>query len=162
MMEKNIINAHNYDEYFANFLKKKKARNVLKGRFDLEYITLNRKSTHLIKFLSSFDEIIKITYKILFWDKNEVISDFLKKNNQYDLSTFKCSYRNGIKPGILFIEDKKIDHVFIKSLLDHHFNHELAKSPSLNIRVQICLNLKEQIILLDIYDDRGFDIYFFL
>jgi len=36
----------------------------------------------------------------------------------------------------------------------------MAKEPSFNIRVQLSINTNNSIILLDIYDDRGFDIYF--
>ena len=42
----------------------------------------------------------------------------------------------GIKPGIIFIEQDKIDTKFIDFILLRHFNFELAKEPSLNIKVQ--------------------------
>jgi hypothetical protein len=36
----------------------------------------------------------------------------------------------------------------------------MAEEPSLNLRIQICLTQEKGIVLLDIYDDRGFDVYF--
>ena len=51
------------------------------------------------------------------------------------------------------------DEKIFRQLLTNHFNYETAEDPSLNIRVQICLNEETEIRLLDIYDDRGFDAY---
>jgi len=70
------------------------------------------------------------------------------------------SYKNGKQPGNIFTDEEVLDISFLKLLLSNHFNFEMAKEPSLNIRVQLCVNLHSFIILLDIYDDRGFDIYF--
>lgn len=60
----------------------------------------------------------------------------------------------------IFIDDGILDISFLKSILNNHFNFEMAKEPSQNLRVQISVNLDNIIILLDIYDDRGFDIYY--
>ena len=70
------------------------------------------------------------------------------------------SYKNGKRAGVIFIDDRILDESFLKSVLDNHFNFEMAKEPSQNLRVQICVNLNNIIMLLDIYDDRGFDIYY--
>ena len=71
------------------------------------------------------------------------------------------SYKNGIKPGIIFLEQDKIDTKFIDFILLRHFNFELAKEPSLNIKVQFFIKFDDQFsMLFDIYDDRGFYAYY--
>ena len=75
---------------------------------------------------------------------------------EYWLNT---SYRNEEDPGILYIDMDSFDEKVFRNLLTNHFNYEMAEDPSLNMRVQICLNEKNGTRLLDIYDDRGFDVY---
>ena len=71
-------------------------------------------------------------------------------------------YKNGARAGVIFIKEKAFDPNFLRSVLLHHFNFELAKEPSLNIRVQLAANNKEKFsILFDIYDDRGCYVYYF-
>ena len=69
------------------------------------------------------------------------------------------SYENGEAPGVLYIDMNVFDESVFRQLLTIHFNYEMAEDPSLNIRVQVCLNEENTIKLLDIYDDRGFDMY---
>ena len=95
-------------------------------------------------------------YKILFWEKDEVLENCLAFWNYKKIK----SYKNGIKPGIIFVEQDKIDTEFIDFILLRHFNFELAKEPSLNIKVQFFIKFDDQFsMLFDIYDDRGFYAY---
>ena len=75
---------------------------------------------------------------------------------EYWLST---RYNNKEAPGIIYLDMDAFDEKVFRSLLTNHFNYEMAENPSLNIRVQICLNEKKGTRLLDIYDDRGLDVY---
>ncbi len=155
------ITSKNFDKSLGKLLKTKKAENVVKGRFDLEPIELTKKSSFIIDFLSSIKSIKNLTYKILFWEKDSLIENLIKLNSSRD-DSFKItlSYRNGQPSGVAFLESEKIDEHFLKVLLDNHFNFEMAVDPSLNLRVQICINQKNIITVMDIYDDRGFDIYY--
>jgi len=101
--------------------------------------------------------VLGLTYKIMYWEQDERMK-YLFSNKKYKLVV---SYKHGKRPGIIYLEDKIIDTVFLNTLLETHFNYEMAKDPSINMRVQLCLNQAYSIILLDIYDDRGFDIYYY-
>jgi len=154
------INSKNFDNTLNKLLKSKKGKNVVLGRLDIEPIILNKKSEFIINFFLSLNSIIGLTYRILFWEKNEQIENFINSkfsNKQYEIKTL---YRNGKLPGVMYIEEKTIDVNFLETLLQNHFNYEMAVDPSLNLRVQICINQKDFTILLDIYDDRGFNIYY--
>ena len=72
----------------------------------------------------------------------------------------KASHLDSVVYKILFWE--RVEPNFLRSILLRHFNFELAKEPSLNIRVQLAVNNKEKFsILFDIYDDRGCYVYYF-
>ena len=141
----------------ACFLKTKEGENIIKGRFDIEPVPLVRKLDFIIQFFS-LKLVGSLTYKILFWEKDDLLVSLMASINvtKYWLST---SYENGEAPGVLYIDFNTFDESVFRQLLIQHFNYEMAEDPSLNIRVQICLNEENQIKLLDIYDDRGFDVY---
>lgn len=153
------IDSKNFDKNFEKLLEAKKGENVVKGRFDIEPISLKGKIDFVTHLLLSFKSVLCITYKILFWEKDSVLQNLIESNKEkiFDIVT---SYKNGEMPGILFIDEKNLDEAFLSTLLINHFNYEMVKDPSLNIRVQICVNQEGYITLLDIYDDRGFDIYY--
>ncbi len=159
-MELKCINSNNFDLKFRKLLKIKKGKNISYGRFDLESIKLNAKAELIILLISSLKSIISITYKILYWEENTKIENFFKLNFPNKNYEKKSPYNNGKQSGIIFINDEILDISFLRLLLNNHFNFEMAKEPSQNIRVQICVNLESYIMLLDIYDDRGFDIYY--
>lgn len=153
-----IVNSKNFDQSFKKLLKVKKGKNIVRGRFDLEPIKLKTKAEFIIHLISSLKSIIGITYKILFWEDDAKIENFLKLNFPNMMYEKTSSYKNGKQAGIIFI-DGKIDISFLRLILNNHFNFEMAKEPSQNIRIQLCVNLDDYIMLLDIYDDRGFDCY---
>lgn len=150
-----FIDSKNFDKEFSKLLTNKKGENVANGRVDIENISLINKPNFIVSLLQSYSKVFQITYKILFWEKDEVMSGFF--NSDFKIHT---SYKNGKVPGVIFIDDDKINEELVKSLLINHFNYEMAEEPSLNLRIQICLTQEKGIVLLDIYDDRGFDVYF--
>jgi hypothetical protein len=153
------IDSKNFDVNFEKLLKTKKGRNVVKGRFDIEPIELEAKLDFIIHMLLSTKSFVSLTYKILFWEEGTRVQSLMKSYKGKTYSTVS-SYKNKEQPGVIFIEEKIIDELFIKELLINHFNYEMAKDPSLNLRVQICVDQEDYITLFDIYDDRGFDIYY--
>jgi hypothetical protein len=156
----NHIDSVSFDKKLGGILKTKEGKNLIKGRFDIESIQLKHKADFLISFISLQEEIFSITYKILFWEKDEVIERFFNLNFSPKQYKINKTYRGGKLPGSVFVDESGIDKIFLKTLLDSHFNYEMAKEPSLNIRVQLCINVKDIVVLLDIYDDRGFYIYY--
>jgi hypothetical protein len=153
------ICSKNFDMNFTELLISKEKKNVIRGRFDITMVALDRKIKFILQLLSSF-EIIEVTYKILFWEQTEVVESFCQPyfgNKKYEIST---SYSNKELPGVLYLEDDAINKIFLSVLLKNHFNYEMGELPALNIRVQICISQKDTSILLDIYDDRGFDVYY--
>ena len=153
------VNSANFNKKLNNIFKTKEGKNIVKGRFDIEPIQLRYKADFLVSFVGSYKEIFGITYRILFWEKDEILKDFFNINfpaKQYRLDK---TYKNGKIPGSIFVDEQSIDKIFLKILLDNHFNFEMAEKPSLNMRVQMCINTKDFIVLLDIYDDRGFYMY---
>jgi len=152
------IDSKNFDESFGNLLKEKKGQGVIKGRFDIEPVALEKKLDFIVQFFFSLRVVKCLTYKILFWEKDDLLTSLMTSMNvtKYWLST---SYDNGEVPGVLYVDMDTFDESVFRLLLTNHFNYELAEDPSLNIRVQICLSEENKIKLLDIYDDRGFDVY---
>ncbi len=153
-MEIENINSSNFDRNLKKLLKIKEGRNIANGRLCLESIKLKDKAELVILLISSLKSIISITYKILFWEEDIKIEKFLELNFPNKRYEKVLSYKNGKRAGVIFIDDRILDESFLKSVLDNHFNFEMAKEPSQNLRVQICVNLNNIIMLLDIYDDR--------
>lgn len=157
-----IINSSSFDQSFKKLLKVKKGKNITRGRFDLEPIKLKAKAELIILLISSLKSIISITYKVLFWEEDIKIETFFKLNFPNKKFEKASPYKNGKEAGVFFIDDERLDISFLRLLLNNHFNFEMAKEPSQNVRVQLCVNLDNYIMLLDIYDDRGFDIYYIM
>ncbi|KAA5535581.1 hypothetical protein [Paenimyroides baculatum] len=151
------IDSTNFDDQFKVLLENKKGENVITGRFDIESIGLIKKIDFIIEFFS-LNQIIGSTIKILFWEKDSFLINLMTSMNvtNYWLAT---SYKNEEIPGTLYIDMSVFDESVFRQLLINHFNFEMAENPSLNIRVQISLTKEKKVTLLDIYDDRGFDIY---
>lgn len=161
----NKINNNNiliFDKKLKNLLKPRQHKNLIKSQFDLEQTRFSRRSTLIISLLQSFIATSGVIYKILFWEKDKTIEEFLKINSPYMAYSLITSYKNGKLPGIVFLEGKSIDVKFLKSLLDQQFNYEMAIDPSINIRVQICINDPKVTTVFDIYDDRGFNLFFII
>lgn len=159
-MKNGVINSNDFDLFFKKILMKKEGHNIVNSRFDLEKLEFKFKADFIINLISSLNDIKGITCKILFWEDDLKVEKFINLYHQNKAYTKTKSYKNGKKPGIVFIDDISINESFLKLLLNSHFNFELAKEPSQNIRIQICVNLEKYIMLFDIYDDRGFFLYY--
>ena len=153
-----FIDSKNFDKSFDKILAKRQSRNVVKGRFDLEPVVLTHKVDFVIQLLLSFNLVEGVTYKILFWEQTNLIKDLIEYSRKKH--QFAAVYEGSQLPGVVFIDEKVLDESFCKRLLVNHFNYEMAEDPSLNLRVYICVNHSHYITLLDIYDDRGLDIYY--
>lgn len=159
-MKGEMINSKDFDLKFGKILKTKNGKNIAISRFDIENIDHSCKVDFIISFLFSLNNIIAITYKILHWEDDWKIEEFIKSNNLNKGFEKKLPYKNGKSPGIIFIDDEVLDKTFLIRLLNIHFNYEVALEPSQNLRIQLCVNLDSLIVLFDFYDDRGFDVYF--
>jgi hypothetical protein len=153
------IDCKSVDDFFRQRLSKKQDKNIVKGRVDIEHISLTKKSQFIYDIISSFNAISGCTYRILFWEKNEIIESFFKLNFPKKEYIIYQPYKNKKSPGICFVRDLEIDKMFFKMLINNHFNFELAKNPSLCVRVQMYIYITGFKILLDIYDDRGFYLF---
>lgn len=155
-----MINSKNFEERLGKILKNRNKKEVVNGNINLENLKFSKRVEFIVKYISSLNAISKITYKISFWEENELMRKFLEINQSDKSYILDVLYKNGQKPGVVYIDNNKIDIKFIKALLINHFNHEMAISPSLSVGVCICINQEEFATVLDIYDDRGFHIYF--
>ena len=158
-MIKSIIDSTNFDIEFRKISRNK--RGVARSRIDFENIDVEAKIRLVMFLISKASHLDSVVYKILFWERDEKIEEYLLKNMKGQYTKAK-PYKNGARAGVIFIKEKTLEPNFLRSILLHHFNFELAKEPSLNIRVQLAVNNKEKFsILFDIYDDRGCYVYYF-
>ena len=158
-MIKSIINPSNFDVEFRKIRRNK--RGVAKSRIDFENIDVEAKIRLIMFLISKVSRLDSVVYKILFWERDGKIEEYLLKNMKGRYTKAR-PYKNGARAGVIFIKEKMLDPNFLRSILLRHFNFELAKEPSLNIRVQLAANNKEKFsILFDIYDDRGCYVYYF-
>lgn len=159
-MIKSIIKPTNFDIEFRKISRNK--RGVARSRIDFENIDVEAKIRLVMFLISKANHLDSVVYKILFWERDEKIEEYLLKNIDKRKYIKTKSYKNGARAGVIFIKEKALEPNFLRSILLHHFNFELAKEPSLNIRVQLAVNNKEKFsILFDIYDDRGCYAYYF-
>jgi hypothetical protein len=122
---------------------------------------MNKKIDFIVHKISEF-EFRKIVFKIIFWDDENRILDVINKKYDFDSIISSKQYKNGATPGVIFIEDSKLNVSFFRQILLLHFNFELAKDPCINMKLQIFFDFEnDKDILLDIYDDRGFNVYYF-
>lgn len=158
-MKLKIISSKNFDDYFKNIFEDKKKNDVISGRYDFESIEVNNKINFLFKKFIDVPNFESLTFKILYWEKDNIIEEFFNSNdiNDYLITN---NYLGEEKPGEVFIDNKKFNNIFFDNLLVNHFNYEKALEPSINIRVQICINYEDCLSLLDIYDDRGLNVYY--
>lgn len=158
-MIKGIIDPTNFDIEFRKISRNK--RGIARSRIDFENIDVEAKIRLVMFLISKASHLDSVVYKILFWERDEKIEEYLLKNMKGQYTKAK-PYKNGARAGIIFIKEKTLEPNFLRSILLRHFNFELAKEPSLNIRVQLAVNNKEKFsILFDIYDDRGCYVYYF-
>jgi hypothetical protein len=153
------VDSKNFDKSFGKYLEGIESDKIVKGRFDIEPVEIEVKLNFIVRLILAFKPIASFTYKILYWEEDDLLKRLIETGEYQDYSV-AAPYKNGELPGIIFVDGETFDESFFKLLLTNHFNYELAKEPSLNLRVQICINYETGIVLLDVYDDRGFDIYY--
>ena len=154
------ITVSNFDTSFKRLLKLKKGKNIVKSRYFLENLTFKLRIDFVVQLISSIASVSNLIYRIEFWEKDEKIDSLfmhLDKNKRFEI---RKPYKMGESPGTALMKDLIVDRELLKVLLTNHFNFEMAYTPSLNMRLQIYINSKNHKILLDIYDDRGFDVYY--
>ena len=154
-----LIDSQNFKDTFDKLLRNKKGDNIVTGRYDLESLKINDKILFIFEAFIKNKDVRGITYNLLYWEKDGLIKGFLDSKKKENYLIFR-NYSGEAIPGEILLDQKEIEFSFFQSLLINHFNHELALEPSINLRVQICINYKNKYLLLDIYDDRGFDIYY--
>jgi hypothetical protein len=148
------------NDFFVKMTKSKKAKNIVYSRYHLDNLTFNNRLSFLHNFVTNFlINYSKVNYKISYWEKDERVESVLKKISRNSVIELYRPYRGKIKSGIVFLSENILDVKFLNEIISVHFNHEQAKNPSLNMRLQISLECVEQIYFLDIYDDRGFDFF---
>jgi len=137
-----------------NFIEK--LNKSQKIRFYLNRIVdLDKKIELIISTISLTKEDEKLYLFLKFWQEDTSIIDELKKNEINIIHHKK--YLGDEEAGGLACEITLVNSDFIHQLLLCHFNYETGGEPYLNIRPYFVLN--ESKIIIDIYDDRGFDIY---
>ena len=139
-MNRKRIDKKRFDEQFRRLFAQKEDPGVVYGQFDMEYLPLDAKPYFIIQLLLSFREISHITYRVVFWENNDRMISFMESNlsdRQYSLTTF---YIGRESPGIIYIEDKRVDDIFLAEILKNHFNYEMGKEPTLQMRLQICID----------------------
>ena len=159
MKKVEYINSENFDKELKEIIDSENGKKVGGARCSIDDIHISKKSKFVINFIQSLSSISGVTFKVLFWETQEVIESFFREtfpNKSYKMA---ISYGGGQEPGVFFVDDNTPDTIFIKELLDHHFNFELAADPALNLRVFIAINQDNLTWLLEIYDDRGFYMY---
>lgn len=159
-MKSILINSCNFNKYFKTLLEIKDEKNIVKGQFNLDNLVFEDRIAFIIKFISSINPVLGITYKILFWERDTKIKRFFNSTLPQIKYKIATTYKDGKIPGVIFVDDTTIDFSFFEKLLRGHFNFEMANEPSFNGRLQICISSEHLVFLLDIYDDRGFHIYF--
>lgn len=155
-----FITSDNFDMKLGSILKNKISDNVVRARFDIQKIQ-HRAKLNFINDLIDSTNAVSITYKILFWEKSCKIIE-LPLFGEESKYLIRNEYNGGEFPGIVFLDSCKVNKDLLFNLLTNHFNYEQAKDPGLNIRLQIYIEYNCNAQLFDIYDDRGFDLYYLM
>lgn len=137
---------------------------IMKKRFDMEELTVFQKIEFINKTICDLSDmsVTLVTIKLAFWESNCKIKKMMRQFNVLHLCSFIQLYDKQLKPeqpGVVHIHDIPTNSNFINQLLLSHLNFELALIPALNIRIAIEFKSQEDFYSLDIYDDRGCDLY---
>ena len=135
-------------------LQKKIKKNVLNCFCNLENISQNKRTDLMLNEIKNNKATDRILIRIIFWEDTNFIVKYLKTiDDKFELISEYSGEKQG---GLILNQFNDNNFSVLKSILISHFNYELAKKPSLNIRLQICVPCEEFKVLYDIYDDRGF------
>ena len=160
-MDENFIDISNFDKIFNQILAIKKGKNVVYSRMILDDLGASVRVHFIVDYVNSFKRTTGLTYKMLFWEDDlKIVNAFNEFTNLKNHVKIHRSYKNTEIPGEIFYSEKIVNEILLRGLISMHFNFEHAIEPSFNARLQICINRENNNILLDIYDDRGCDVYF--
>ena len=130
--------------------------NYFQGRIALETVHFDQRCELFVGFLETFEHDLKVTYRIEFWDSLFDIRGIVLPFNP----TFYNEHPNDEVPGEVCFTTNCFNRDVASNILNRHFNFEQALIPSLNIRVQFCFFNDRNLIVVDVYDDRGCNILF--
>lgn len=98
-----------------------------------------------------------IEIKLYYWEPDGLIQQYIRNFN-YDFLLLK-SYKGRTKPGAVLISLRVMDVIFIRNLLFNHFNKDFSRNPYMEIRPYFLIQNQENVIVLEVYDDRGFNVF---
>lgn len=156
MMINNKMDYNIYNELFNTMLENDNT-NVVKGRFNIENLSIQQKADYIFDLIKSFSTDYKIC-RILFWEKDEKIMCFIKKYAKKNCHILNC-YQGKDVPGICILNINEETSSLLKKILISHLGFELGEDFSINVRLQIYIKKEELRIIIDVYDDRGFNMY---
>ena len=160
-MFKDFIDISNFDKVFKQILTNKKGENVVYSRLVLDGLVFSDRIHFLVDYINSTKGIKGVIYKLLFWEDDlDILGAFQKYSIQTKDIQVHTSYLNNETPGEIFYSETLLNNNLLHGLVSMHFNFEHAIEPAFNVRLQICLNRENGVILFDIYDDRGCAVYF--
>jgi hypothetical protein len=160
-MYEGFIDISNFDIVFKQILANKKGKNVVYSRLVLDGLVFSDRVHFLVDYINSTKGIMGVTYKLLFWEDDlNILNAFQKHGIQTKDIQVHSTYLNNETPGEIFYSEALLNNILLHGLISMHFNFERAIEPAFNVRLQICLNRGNGVILFDIYDDRGCDVYF--
>ena len=99
-MIKDVINPSNFDVEFRKISRNK--RGVARSRIDFENIDVEAKIRLVMFLISKVSRLDSIVYKILFWERDEKIEEYLLKNMKGRYTKAR-PYKNGARAGVIFI-----------------------------------------------------------
>lgn len=160
-MYEDYVDISNFDKVFKQILAIKTGKNIIYNRLVLDGLAFSDRVHFLVDYINSTKGIMGVTYKLLFWEDDlNILNAFKRFGIQTNVVQVYRSYVGDETPGEIFYTETLINDNLLRGLINMHFNFEHAIEPAFNIRLQICLNRDNVVILFDIYDDRGCDVYF--
>ena len=108
-MIKSIIDSNNFDIEFKKINRNK--RGIVKSRIDFENIDVEAKIRLVMFLISKASHLDSIIYRILFWERDEKIEEYLLKNMKGRYTKAR-PYKNGARAGVIFIKEKALEPNF--------------------------------------------------
>lgn len=126
-----------------------------------EYFNCNIESMSFNDKISTietyFNDSNLIVLKLYYWESDCQITQYIRNFN-YNYVSLK-SYKGRTIPGVVLISLRKTDTIFIRNLLFNHFNKDFSRNPFLDIRPYFLVQNQASEIVLEVYDDRGFNVF---
>lgn len=123
--------------------------------YDVENFDFYNKINKINEF---FSDSLSVHLKLYYWEPDSQIHTYIRNFN-YDFENLKLYHKRSL-PGVALVRLRNNDSVFIQNILFNHFNKEFSLNPCLDIRPYFLIHKKTSLLLLEIYDDRGFNVFF--